>query len=247
MIYTQMTPECIFPVQIQTPVSYNILYKISPSGHWVGASKFTWLKANSYLYPHLFLLWTFLVNDFHIQAAQHKIPNVLVLCLHNKIFLVFLLGFMKSSFMNLCCHFLTCPLLTFLWKLHLSLGLFVINQNNLIKPPNWSPCYTPVPLQSFLKPAASRALLNTTQVTSLSARNQDEHLPAITHVDRNYAMRRSCHLSVCLPKVTASVWSWWNIRKMSTEWHFTNHQTSIFQTYQGHETKWRMDKLSQKI
>lgn len=167
MIYTQMTPKCVFPVQIQTPVSYNILYKISSSGHWVGASKFTWIKANFHLYPNLFLSWIFLVNDFIISVSPYKIPDVPVPCLHKKIFPVFLPGYMKSSFWNLCRHFLTRSLLTFLWKLRLSLGLFLINQNNLIKHPNWSPCYTLVPLQSVLKPAASIALLNTSQVISL--------------------------------------------------------------------------------
>ena len=112
------------------------------------------------MYPHLFLSRIFLVNDFIISVAPHKIPDVPVPCLRQKIFPVFLPGFVKSSFWNLQ-HFLTRSLLTFLWKLHLSLGLFLINQNNLIKPPNWSPCYTLVPLQSVLKPAASITLLNT--------------------------------------------------------------------------------------
>lgn len=106
----------------QNPKSYKTLYKTIPSGHRIGTSKLTCLKAYFYYTPTC-LFHSVLIpakDNLFFPVLQDKILDVYLIpsyINHQQILLVFLQRSMKNLFRNVRHHFLLSLLLTSLYKL----------------------------------------------------------------------------------------------------------------------------------
>lgn len=121
----------------QTPKSYKTLYKTTPSGHGIGTSKLTCLKANFYYTPTcLFHSVSIPANDnLILPIIQDKILDVNLIpsyINHQQILLVFLQRSMKNLFWNVCHHTLLSLLLTSLYKLQPSFIWIITKISQLV-------------------------------------------------------------------------------------------------------------------